>query len=75
MIIALIVLLALVLVTGFASGTAVEQAIQLLRSIPGCCDRCHGTGGDVWDESTGGLCWDCQGTGHPHLGLCMWGSR
>jgi hypothetical protein len=63
---------ALVLVAGFLGGQVVEQAMQLLRSIPPCCDRCHGTGGDVWDESTGGLCWDCRGTGHPHTGLCTW---
>jgi len=34
--------------------------------MTGCCDSCRGTGcsGDV---ETGGVCWDCQGTGHPHL--------
>jgi len=22
------------------------------------------------EECTSGVCWDCQGTGHPHLGRC-----
>ena len=29
-----------------------------------------GGGGASGEESTGGMCWDCQGTGHPHLGPC-----
>lgn len=40
-----------------------------LRLCEGCCPSCDGRGG-AYDESTGGRCWDCQGTGHPHLGTC-----
>lgn len=40
-----------------------------VRLCEGCCPRCGGNGGD-YDESTGGRCWDCQGSGHPHLGTC-----
>lgn len=29
-----------------------------------------GGGGASGEECTGGMCWDCQGTGHPHLGPC-----
>lgn len=35
----------------------------------GCCSMCGG-GGMSGEECTGGMCWDCQGTGHPHLGPC-----
>lgn len=42
---------------------------QLARLLPGCCPMCGG-GGASGEESTGGKCWDCQGTGHPHLGRC-----
>lgn len=62
------------LATAAGAVAACRRALRLMRTIPGCCPRCHGTGGDVWDESTSGLCWDCQATGHPHAGLCMWGS-
>jgi len=44
----------------------------------GCCPMCSGSGASG-EESTGGACWDCQGTGHPHLGPCgfwlWWKSR
>lgn len=33
----------------------------------GCCGRCGGTGRDDTGPETGGWCWDCQGTGHPHV--------
>lgn len=47
-----------------------EQVVALhVRLCEGCCPTCGG-GGAVYDESTGGKCWDCQGTGHPHLGTC-----
>lgn len=36
----------------------------------GCCGACDGRGRDMGAPETGGLCWDCQGTGHPHLGPC-----
>ena len=35
----------------------------------GCCSMCGGRGASG-EECTGGMCWDCQGTGHPHLGPC-----
>jgi len=33
-----------------------------------CCSSCsgRGAGGVAMVESHGGLCWDCQATGHPH---------
>ena len=33
-----------------------------------CCPSCsgRGAGGTAMVESHGGLCWDCQATGHPH---------
>ena len=37
---------------------------------PGCCGNCDGYGGDASAPETGGMCWDCQGTGHAHLGRC-----
>jgi hypothetical protein len=37
-------------------------------SRAGCCPMC--VDGYSGEECTGGLCWDCQGTGHPHLGPC-----
>lgn len=40
-----------------------------VRLCEGCCPTCSGSGA-AYDESTGGKCWDCQGTGHPHLGTC-----
>jgi hypothetical protein len=67
--------LGLDLASATGAVAACRRVLRLLRTIPGCCPRCHGTGGDAWDESTGGRCWDCQATGHPHLGLCMWDSR
>jgi hypothetical protein len=36
----------------------------------GCCGACDGRGGDASAPETGGLCWDCQGTGHAHVGPC-----
>lgn len=36
----------------------------------GCCTACGGTGKDVTAPETGGQCWDCRGTGHPHEGDC-----
>jgi hypothetical protein len=36
----------------------------------GCCGACDGRGHDISAPETGGLCWDCRGTGHPHLGPC-----
>lgn len=36
---------------------------------PGCCPRCGGSGSSG-EECTGGACWDCQATGHPHMGPC-----
>lgn len=48
------------------------------------CSSCHGvgSGGDAWDESTGGRCWDCRGGGtlpvtlsrpdNPSLGTGTW---
>jgi hypothetical protein len=35
----------------------------------GCCPSCAGSGASG-EECTGGACWDCQATGHPHLGPC-----
>lgn len=35
----------------------------------GCCSSCKGTGASN-DVETNGLCWDCYGTGHTHLGPC-----
>lgn len=37
---------------------------------PGCCGNCDGYGGDASAPETGGRCWDCQGTGHAHVGRC-----
>lgn len=37
---------------------------------PGCCGNCDGEGADASAPETGGLCWDCQGTGHAHSGRC-----
>lgn len=36
---------------------------------PGCCPSCDGTGASG-EECTNGACWDCQATGHPHIGRC-----
>lgn len=36
----------------------------------GCCGHCDGYGGDASAPETGGMCWDCRGTGHPHTGPC-----
>lgn len=38
-------------------------------SKPGCCPMCDGTGASG-EECTNGACWDCQATGHPHVGRC-----
>lgn len=38
------------------------------RRPRGCCPRC--VDGASGEECTGGLCWDCQGTGHAHSGRC-----
>jgi hypothetical protein len=38
-------------------------------SETGCCSSCGGSGYSG-EECTGGACWDCQATGHPHLGRC-----
>jgi hypothetical protein len=47
-----------------------RRAVQMhVRLCEGCCTSCGGSGG-AYDESTGGRCWDCQGSGHPHLGAC-----
>lgn len=35
-------------------------------SNDGCCSACVGKGG----MTGGSVCWDCQGTGHPHAGPC-----
>lgn len=40
------------------------------KQRPGCCGNCDGEGSDASAPETGGLCWDCQGTGHPHAGRC-----
>jgi hypothetical protein len=37
--------------------------------VTGCCPSCGGSGASG-EECTGGACWDCQATGHPHLGPC-----
>lgn len=39
-----------------------------MKRRAGCCGHCDGEGGDPSAPETGGLCWDCRGTGHPHLG-------
>lgn len=62
--------LALDLATATGAVAACRRALRLLRTIPGCCPVCDGAGGDY-----NGPCWDCQATGHPHLGLCMWETR
>lgn len=36
----------------------------------GCCGACDGRGRDASAPETGGQCWDCHGTGHPHAGPC-----
>jgi hypothetical protein len=36
----------------------------------GCCGHCDGYGWDITAPESSGLCWDCQGTGHPHTGPC-----
>jgi hypothetical protein len=41
-----------------------------MKARPGCCGHCDGFGSDPSAPETGGLCWDCRGTGHPHLGPC-----
>lgn len=46
-----------------------RRMLHMLRTVPGCCLSCGGAGGDY-----NGPCWDCQATGHPHAGLCMWGA-
>lgn len=37
----------------------------------GCCPSCNGSGFSGDDAVPGGLCWDCQGTGHAHAGRCV----
>jgi hypothetical protein len=39
-------------------------------SRPGCCGACDGYGRDASAPETGGMCWDCRGTGHAHDGRC-----
>jgi hypothetical protein len=63
------ILAGLDITAAFGAVAACRRALHLLRTIPGCCPVCDGAGGDY-----NGPCWDCQATGHPHLGLCMWGS-
>jgi hypothetical protein len=44
-----------------------------MHSRRGCCGACGcpcGGSGVSGEECTGGWCWDCQGTCHPHLGPC-----
>jgi hypothetical protein len=65
---AILVGLGLDLTTAAGAIAACRRMLRLLRTIPGCCPVCNGAGGDY-----NGPCWDCQATGHPHLGLCMWG--
>lgn len=40
-----------------------------MKRAAGCCPACGGSGASG-EECTGGACWDCQATGHPHLGPC-----
>lgn len=68
MITATLVGLGLDLTAAAGAIAACRRMLRLLRTIPGCCPVCDGAGGDY-----NGPCWDCQATGHPHLGLCMWG--
>lgn len=43
--------------------------VQMGAHVAGCCRACDGAGagGTARVESHGGLCWDCRGTGHPHV--------
>jgi hypothetical protein len=41
-----------------------------IASRAGCCTACKGTGFSGDDAVPGGMCWDCQATGHPHAGPC-----
>lgn len=34
--------------------------------LTGCCTDCDGHGRDPGSPDTGGRCWSCYGTGHPH---------
>lgn len=65
------VIVALPGITGLL-GTVVIlwlTAVACGAHIAGCCRACDGdgAGGTARVESHGGLCWDCQGTGHPHV--------
>jgi hypothetical protein len=49
-----------------------DRSIALLTPfLPGCCTSCGGLGVTSDAPETGGRCWDCKGTGHPHVGACV----